>query len=391
MTRHVAPILAAAATVALLPATASAAAPTTTVVRPVAAPGTYDLSLAITAPKRDVVHIKVGKGVTRKVTVARRSRRINLRVVIDGKRVVARVVGHTVRPRVTATISRVRKRRPTTTTTTTTTSTTTTTTTTTPPPTTTTSTTTAPYVPATLPSNLVWSDEFNGTAGTGRSATGTPETGYGWGNVAEWQTYTNSTKNASLDGGGNLQIAALREPGVGAHGYTSARLTTRGKFSFTYGRLEARMKLPRGKGIWPAFWAMGDDINTAGWPANGEVDVMEALGDQMNTWQAHVHGPSKTNNNQDVPFGDGLLQPFDLGNDFHTYGIVGSPNQLQWMLDGKVYLSVTPDKVPGMRWVFDHNFHVLLSLAVGGDWPGYPDASTPFPANWLVDYVRVYQ
>lgn len=397
MTRRVPPFLAlAASAVVLLPATAHAAAPSTTIVRPVAAPGTYDLRLAIASPRRDVVRVRVGRRVTRRVVSAGHARKVRLRVTVKGHRLVARVIGRKARPRVTAHLTRVKKRKPTTTTTTsspTTTTTTSTTTTSTTPTTTTTSTSTstAPYVPASLPSTLVWSDEFNGAAGTRPSAVWTPETGDGWGNGAEWQTYTSSTKNAALDGNGDLAINALREPGVGAHGYTSARLTTRGKFSFTYGRLEARMKLPRGKGIWPAFWAMGDDIDTAGWPANGEMDVMEALGDQMSTWQAHIHGPSKTDNTVDTPFGDGFLQPFDLGADFHTYAIVWSPNQIQWMLDGKVYLTATPDKVPGMRWVFDHDFHVLLSLAVGGSWPGYPDASTPFPATWLVDYVRVYQ
>jgi beta-glucanase (GH16 family) len=246
--------------------------------------------------------------------------------------------------------------------------------------------------PTPVPTNLVWSDEFNSAAGTlPDGAKWEPQTGDGWGNGAEWQTYTDKAKNASADGAGNLAITALKEPGVGAHGYTSARLETRGLYSFTYGRLEARMKIPAGMGLWPAFWAMGDDVTTVGWPNAGEIDVMEALGHEPNTAYAHIHGPVGTTQTE-YQWGKAVTAPTSLADGFHTYGVIWSPGQIQWTLDGTVYATVkSTDLQSGQRWVYDHPFHILLDLAVGGAWPGYPDASTPFPAKLLVDYVRVYQ
>jgi beta-glucanase (GH16 family) len=361
-------LLLASVLVAAVPAAANAAgATTTTVSRKVQVPGTYDVTLSIRgASARDLAVVRIGRSVTRRVRLKGRTpRRVRVRVVIGGKRVVARVAGRRGRPKVRASLRRV-KRRP-------------------PAP------TPAPTPVAAVPSTLVWSDEFDGSAGTLPSGSRwRAETGDGWGNGAEWQTYTSSANNASLDGAGNLAITARREPGVGAHGYTSARLTTQGKFSFRYGRLEARMSLPYGKGLWPAFWAMGDDINTAGWPANGEIDVMEALGHDPFTWYAHVHGPDANNN--DAPWGRDILSSSNLTAGFHNYAVVWSPDVIRWTFDGNTVASVTPADLPaGGRWVYDHAFHVLLSLAVGGSWPGYPDASTPLPASWKVDYVRVYQ
>lgn len=353
-------------------ASASAASTTTTVKRQVAAPGTYDVALAITgAARRDAVRVRVGRSAVRRLTVKpRQTRRVRVRVKLAGTKLVARVWGRRGAPKVRMSVRRV-----------------------TSPATSATATSRAkpPRTSAPAYSTLRWADEFNGSAGTLPSATRwTPQTGDGWGNGAEWQTYTSSARNASQDGAGNLAITARAEPGVGAHGYTSARLTTQNKFSFRYGRLESRMRLPAGKGMWPAFWAMGDDIDTAGWPANGEVDVMESLGHDHSTWYAHIHGPDAANN--DVAWGRDLLTPFDLTTGFHTYGVTWSPTSISWTFDGSTVATVKPADLPaGARWVYDHNFHVLLSLAVGGAWPGYPDATTPMPATWLVDWVRVYQ
>ncbi|MCW3038208.1 MAG: 1,3-beta-glucanase, partial [Solirubrobacterales bacterium] len=255
-----------------------------------------------------------------------------------------------------------------------------------------------PVAPATasapVPQTLVWSDEFNGPKGVGPDpAKWDLMTGDGWGNGAELQTYTASPANASTDGAGNLAITARREAGVGAHGITSARMESRGHYDFTYGRLEARMKMPAGKGLWPAFWAMGTDIDTAGWPGNGEIDVTEVLGQDPATTYAHIHGPVGTAG-ADYAWGKAFTAPTSLADGFHTYGVLWSPGVIQWTLDGAVFATVRKaDLQPGQGWVYDHAFSLLLNLAVGGaqSWPGAPDASTPFPASMLVDWVRVYQ
>jgi beta-glucanase (GH16 family) len=243
-----------------------------------------------------------------------------------------------------------------------------------------------------VPGTVVWADEFNTAAGTLPDPTKwEAQTGDGWGNGAELQTYTNQAKNGSTDGAGNLAITALKEPGVGAHGYTSARLESRGRFSFTYGRLEARMRIPAGKGLWTAFWAMGDDVTSVGWPNAGEIDVVETIGSEPNVAHAHIHGPVGTTQTE-YSWGKALTSPASLANDFHTYGVIWTPGQIQWTLDGAVYATVkSTDLQATQRWVYDHAFHLLLNLSVGGAWPGSPDASTPFPAKLLVDWIRVYQ
>jgi len=375
MSSSLVPLLALAALV--IPAAARGSeSNTTTVHRHVAQPGTYDVTLSIfAASSPDVARVSIGRSVRRVALSGRSARRVRLRVTIPGRNLVARVVGRRARPTVRASLRRVNRRpKPAPA----------------PAPVPTPAPTPAP-APAPAPGTLVWSDEFDGPAGTLPAATRwTAQTGDGWGNGAEWQTYTAAAKNASLDGAGDLAVTARREPGVGAHGITSARLTTQGRFSFGYGRLEARMRLPYGKGMWPAFWAMGDDLDTVGWPANGEIDVMEALGHDPFTWYAHIHGPDAANN--DVAWGRDLATPMNLTDGFHTYGVIRSPGTISWTFDGGTVATVRAADLPaGARWVYDHNFHVLLSLAVGGAWPGYPDATTPFPATMLVDWVRVYQ
>jgi beta-glucanase (GH16 family) len=379
--RHLLAPLALVLTVASA-ASASAAGPTTTITRAVAAPGTYDLTLSITAKaKSDVAKVRVGRSVRRSVTLAaNKPRRVRIRVEVSGTKVVARVAAKRARPRVKASIKRVAAQP----------------TTPTPAgrstaiPATTPAASTA-HAAAPVPSRLAWADEFDGSAGALPSAARwTAETGDNWGNGSEWQSYTADAKNASLDGGGNLAIVARKEPGAGQHGITSARMSTKGKFSFRHGRLEARMRLPAGKGMFPAFWAMGDDLDTAGWPANGEIDVMEALGDEPFAWYAHVHGPDADNN--DAKWGKRIASTSNLTSAFHTYGVVWSPSSISWTFDGVTVGTVTPSHLPaGARWVYDHNFHVLLNLAVGAPWPGYPDATTSFPSTLLVDWVRVYQ
>lgn len=246
---------------------------------------------------------------------------------------------------------------------------------------------------------LVWADEFDGARGAAVDARKwTHETGgAGWGN-RELQFYTARARNAHLDGRGSLVIRAAAETlpasfkcWYGPCRYTSARLITKGKFSQTYGRYEARLRVPAGQGLWPAFWLLGEDIKTAGWPACGEIDVMENIGREPATVHGTVHGPGYSGAN-------GLGAPYELpagrrfADDFHTFAVEWEPKEIRWYVDGRHYHTLTPDRLPAnARWVFDHPFFILLNVAVGGQWPGDPDATTVFPQTMTVDYVRVYR
>jgi beta-glucanase (GH16 family) len=258
----------------------------------------------------------------------------------------------------------------------------------------------APSAAAAAPSPwaLVWSDDFTGPAGSPVDARWSAEVGGdGWGNN-ELEYYTDRTQNAHLDSHGHLAIAVRKErlPGsscwYGPCLYTSARLTTSHRFTVTYGRVEARIKIPAGQGYWPAFWLLGQDIDTAGWPACGEIDVMENVGQEPDTVHGSVHGP-------DGAGGDAsLTAPFTLpggqnvADGFHVFALEWGPRVLRWYVDKALYETVTPQDLPaGARWVYNHPFFLLLNVAVGGDWPGSPDASTRFPQAMLVDYVRVYR
>ncbi|MET3904796.1 family 16 glycosylhydrolase [Paenarthrobacter sp. 4246] len=246
------------------------------------------------------------------------------------------------------------------------------------------------------PGALVWSDEFNGPAGTapdpGKWSYDTG--GSGWGN-GELQYYTSSPRNAAADGRGNMAITARKENPAsyqchyGSCQYTSARLLTAGKFSRTQGRFEARLKLPQGQGMWPAFWMLGNNVFTDGWPASGELDVMENVGKEPGTVWGSIHGPgysgaSSSNDSYTLPNGK------PLGDEFHTFTVDWGPESITWYIDGTPYSRKTKATTPG-PWVFDHNFFLLLNLAVGGYWPGAPDAGTAFPQSLLIDYVRVYE
>lgn len=229
---------------------------------------------------------------------------------------------------------------------------------------------------------VVWADEFNGS-GAPDGAKWTMETGAGgWGNN-ESQFYTNRRENVRQEGG-NLVIEARKESYNGAP-YTSGRLITSGKFAQTYGKMEARIKIPRGQGIWPAFWMLGQDIGSVGWPNSGEIDIMENVGKEPNTVYGTVHGPGYSGAGG-ITGSRNIGRP--LADDFHTYGIEWSPNLIRWFLDGAEYHRVTPATVTG-TWVFNKPEFLLLNVAVGGAWPGYPDGSTQFPQTMLVDWVRV--
>lgn len=232
--------------------------------------------------------------------------------------------------------------------------------------------------------NIVWHDEFDGSE-LSRDNWNFDIGGHGWGN-REWQTYTDRPENVRVEEG-MLVIEARIDPTLPSdRPYSSARIKTQGLHSWQYGRIEARMKLPYGQGIWPAFWMVGD-INVT-WPANGEIDILEFIGKEPDTIHATVHAPGY--------FGEGgvgrsLIVPTGtLKNDFHVYAIEWEEKELRWYFDDQEYFKLTPDDVPD-EWIFNHPFYIILNLAVGGLWPGYPNETTDFPQFLLVDYVRVYQ
>jgi beta-glucanase (GH16 family) len=235
---------------------------------------------------------------------------------------------------------------------------------------------------------LVWSDEFDGPPGSQPDpAKWTYDLGGGgWGNQ-ELEIYTNGPENVSLDGEGRLVIRAIRESDGR---YTSARLKTQGLFGAQYGKIEARIRVPKGQGIWPAFWMLGVDIAQIGWPRCGEIDILENIGKEPAIVHATVHGPGYSGGNG---IGSQLVLQGGarLADDFHIFAVEWSPSSLEFFLDGRSYHRVTPARLPaGAQWVFDHPFFLLLNVAVGGNWPGNPDATTEFPQTMLVDWVRVW-
>ncbi|MFI5889179.1 family 16 glycosylhydrolase [Actinoplanes sp. NPDC051513] len=236
---------------------------------------------------------------------------------------------------------------------------------------------------------VVWSDEFNGASGSAIDSSKWKFDigGSGWGNN-ELEYYTNSTSNVYQDGAGHLAITARREnPSnyqchYGTCQYTSGRILTADKFSQTYGRFEASIKIPKGQGIWPAFWMLGGN----NWPTTGEIDIMENVGNAPNTVYGTIHGPGYSGAGG---IGGNRTIGSALGDAFHTYAVDWSPNLIVWYLDGSEYFRATPASLNGNTWVFDHPFFMILNVAVGGYWPGNPDGSTVFPQTMLVDYVRV--
>ncbi|WP_405061118.1 family 16 glycosylhydrolase [Kribbella sp. NBC_01505] len=214
--------------------------------------------------------------------------------------------------------------------------------------------------------------------------------GSGWGND-ERQYYTNSTRNSAKDGAGNLVITARQENGgfqchYGPCQYTSARLLTAQTFSQTYGRFEARIKIPGTQGVWPAFWMLG--AQGGGWPNNGEIDIMENIGREPNTVHGTIHGPGYSGaEGIGAAYNSPNGQPFR--NDFHTYRVDWAPNSITWFVDGVQYQRRTPADLGGDQWVFNHPFFMIMNVAVGGYWPGYPDGSTQMPQTMTIDYVRV--
>jgi beta-glucanase (GH16 family) len=249
---------------------------------------------------------------------------------------------------------------------------------------------------------LVWSDEFDTAAGAAPNAgvwgrdlgDGTVNGIPGWGNQ-ELEYYTAGTANVATDGKGHLAITAREADGslscyYGPCEYTSARLLTKDRFEVAYGRLEARMKVPRGSGLWPAFWMLGADIDRVGWPQAGEIDVMEHVGRQPTEVFGTLHGPGYSG-------GQSYGGVYNLGkavaDDFHVFAVEWQPGRIAWFVDGIPYFQASPGDafLQGKPWVFDHPFFLLMNLAVGGNFAGPVGGETAFPQSLLVDYVRLYQ
>jgi len=237
--------------------------------------------------------------------------------------------------------------------------------------------------------SLVWSDEFTQADGSAPDPAkwGYDVGGNGWGNN-ELEYYTSSRTNNARIEGGQLVIEA-RQESFGGKNFTSARLLTKGKWAWTYGRIEARIKIPRGQGLWPAFWMLGANIDSVSWPTCGEIDIMENIGVETNKVHGTIHGPGYSG-------GNGIGGPMTLpgaafADDFHVYAVVWETNRIRWYVDGQQFFSVTPASLPGATtWVFTQPQFLILNVAVGGNWPGNPDGTTVFPQRMTVDYVRVY-
>lgn len=237
---------------------------------------------------------------------------------------------------------------------------------------------------------LVWSEEFNDAENTPLDSTKwTFDIGRGdngWGNQ-ELQHYTDRPDNVKIDGNGHLVITAIQESFNGAN-YTSGRIKTEGLFSQQYGKIEASIKLPYGPGLWPAFWLLGDDINTVGWPQCGEIDIMEFRGQEPTIIHGSMHGPGYSAAEAVTEFYNLGDQRFDA--DFHTYAVEWGQGYVDFFVDGFRYNRITTEDVPE-EWVFDDSFFIILNVAVGGSYVGFPNVNTPFPQKMYVDYVRVYQ
>lgn len=237
---------------------------------------------------------------------------------------------------------------------------------------------------------LVWSDDFEGPSG------GAPDSTR-WklidGVVAwngELQYYTSRPVNIELDGVGDLAIHLLRDSSFSGYDYTSARMTTEQLFQHAYGRFEARIRMPAGQGVWPAFWMLGGNADTVGWPNCGGIDVAETYGQDPSTVRAGIHAAGYPDTE--------MVQPYvlpgapQLSDGFHVYAVEWEAGEIRWYVDNFLWQTRHPADVPaGASWPFDQPFFVILNVAIGGRFAGAPSASTPLPQTMLVDYVRVFE
>jgi beta-glucanase (GH16 family) len=229
----------------------------------------------------------------------------------------------------------------------------------------------------------VWADEFN--------YSGLPDASK-WGNEVgfirnnELQYYTDRRIENSIVANGALQIIGRKEWNGGAN-FTSASLTTDGKFSWTYGKIEARMKLPNGQGVWPAFWLLGQNVQQVGWPKCGEIDIMELRGQSPSIINGTIHGPGYSGANAITS--NYFLQNSRFDVDYHIFAVEWDATKIDFFVDGFLYKRINKSDVPG-EWVYDNSFYMILNVAVGGNYLGNPNSGTPFPQKMIIDYVRVY-
>ncbi len=234
---------------------------------------------------------------------------------------------------------------------------------------------------------LAWQDEFDGPAGQlPDEKNWSFDIGTDWGNQ-QLEYDTDRAENVSLDGNGNLAIIARRESFAGS-AFTSGRIKTKGLFEQTYGRFEASIKMPWGPGIWPAFWLLGSDIDEVGWPQCGEIDIMEYRGQETNLIHGSIHGPNYSG-------GEAITKSYGLADnrfdkDFFLYAIEWTEDYIDFFVNEEHYQRISREDAPG-EWVYDHPFYIILNVAVGGNYVGFPTDQTPFPQTMLVDYVRVYK
>lgn len=233
--------------------------------------------------------------------------------------------------------------------------------------------------------NLVWSDEFSGKT-INPLVWNYDIGGSGWGNN-ELEYYTNSSKNVFVTNG-YLVIEARKET-YKTNNYTSARLLSKDKKSFTYGRIDFRAKLPKGQGIWPALWMLGSNISTKSWPACGEIDIMELLGHEPQKTYGTIHWGAAGGPSTHIG-GNYLLNSQTFSDSFHVFSLLWETNKLSFLIDNIPFFSADKSQVNG-DYPFDKPFFFIMNVAVGGNWPGNPDTTTIFPQRMIVDYVRVFQ
>jgi beta-glucanase (GH16 family) len=236
---------------------------------------------------------------------------------------------------------------------------------------------------------LEWADEFEGPAGQSpNSSSWQFDIGTDWGN-AQLEFDTDRPENVSLDGSGHLAITA-REEAYMSRNYTSGRINTKNLFDQASGRFEARIRLPVGQGIWPAFWLLGANFETVGWPACGEIDIMEYRGQEPSVLHGSLHGPGYSGGN--AVTGRFILPEGAFNDDFHIFAVEWDATRITWIMDDTRFQTVTSGDLPeGTGWVFDHPFFIILNVAVGGHFVGAPNDATTFPQTMLVDWVRVYR
>jgi hypothetical protein len=233
--------------------------------------------------------------------------------------------------------------------------------------------------------NLIWSDEFD-TISLDKNNWTCETGGSGWGNN-ELQYYTSTIKNSFLSEG--YLIIEARKENYGSNEYTSARIISKDKKTFTYGRIDIRAKLPKGKGIWPALWMLGNNISQLSWPACGEIDIMELLGHEPKRSYGTMHWGPAGGGSTSIG-GNYYLNSGDFSGSFHVFSLLWEADKLTFLVDDTIYFTATKAEVNG-DYPFDKPFFFIMNIAVGGNWPGNPDASTTFPQRMIVDFVRVFQ